>query len=75
MIITSSNIPVEPAYGVYIFQLMRYSSVYGPCHDFLDRELLYIDELNRIRNMFEIFVTEYLASDFRSDVLTNLTTM
>jgi hypothetical protein len=35
-----SNIPADPAYGVYISQLIRYSSACGCYQDFLDRGLL-----------------------------------
>jgi hypothetical protein len=35
-----SNIPAAPAYGVYISQLMRYSTACGSYRDFLDRGLL-----------------------------------
>ena len=35
-----SNIPVVPAYGVYISQLIRYSTACVSYQDFLDRELL-----------------------------------
>ena len=35
-----SNIPAEPAYGVYISHLIRYSRACGSCHDFLGRGLL-----------------------------------
>ena len=35
-----SNIPVAPAYGVYISQLIRYSRACGYYQDFLDRGLL-----------------------------------
>ena len=35
-----SNIPAAPAYGVYISQLIRYSSACGSYQNFLDRELL-----------------------------------
>ena len=35
-----SNIPAAPAYGVYIFQLIRYSRACGSYQDFLDRGLL-----------------------------------
>jgi hypothetical protein len=35
-----SNIPAAPAYGVYIFQLIRYSRACGSYHHFLDRGLL-----------------------------------
>jgi hypothetical protein len=35
-----SNIPAAPAYGVYIFQLVRYSRACGSYQDFLDRGLL-----------------------------------
>ena len=35
-----SNIPAEPAYGVYISQLIRYSIACGSYQDFLDRGLL-----------------------------------
>jgi hypothetical protein len=35
-----SNIPAESAYGVYIFQLIRYSRACGSYQDFLDRGLL-----------------------------------
>ena len=34
-----SNTPATPAYGVYISQLMRYSSVCGSYQDFFDRGL------------------------------------
>ena len=36
----SSNIPAAPAYGVYISQLIRYSSACISYHEFLDRGLL-----------------------------------
>ena len=36
----NSNIPVTPAYGVYISQLRRYSRACGSYQDFLDRGLL-----------------------------------
>ena len=35
-----SNIPAAPAYGVYIYQLIRYSRACGSYQDFLDRGLL-----------------------------------
>ena len=35
-----SNIPVAPAYGVYISQLIRYSRACGSYQDFLDKGLL-----------------------------------
>ena len=35
-----SNIPVAPAYGVYISQIIRYSRACGSYQDFLDRGLL-----------------------------------
>ena len=35
-----SNIPAAPAYGVYIFQMMRYSRACGSYQDFLNRGLL-----------------------------------
>ena len=35
-----SNIPAEPAYGLYICQLIRYSTARGLYQDFLDRGLL-----------------------------------
>ena len=35
-----SNIPAAPAYGVYISQMIRYSSACGSYRDFLDRGLL-----------------------------------
>jgi hypothetical protein len=35
-----SNIPGAPAYGVYIYQLIRYSRACGSYQDFLDRGLL-----------------------------------
>jgi hypothetical protein len=35
-----SNIPVVPAYGVYISQMIRYSRACGSYQDFLDRGLL-----------------------------------
>ena len=35
-----SNIPAAHAYGVYISQLIQYSSACGSYHDFLDRGLL-----------------------------------
>ena len=35
-----SNIPAAPAYGVYISQLIRYSSACGSYQDFLDKGLL-----------------------------------
>jgi hypothetical protein len=35
-----TNIPVAPAYGEYISQLIRYSRAYGSYQDFLDRGLL-----------------------------------
>jgi hypothetical protein len=35
-----SNIPTAPAYGVYISQMIRYSSACGSYQDFLDRGLL-----------------------------------
>jgi hypothetical protein len=35
-----SNIPAEPAYGVYTSQLIRYSRACGSYQDFLDRWLL-----------------------------------
>jgi hypothetical protein len=35
-----SDIPAEPAYGVYISQLIRYSRPCGSYHDFIDRGLL-----------------------------------
>jgi hypothetical protein len=35
-----NNIPVAPAYGVYISQLIRYSRPCGSYQDFLDRRLL-----------------------------------
>jgi hypothetical protein len=36
----SSNIPAVPVYGVYISQLMQYSSGCGSYQDFFDRGLL-----------------------------------
>ena len=36
----SSNIPAAPAYGVYIFQLIRYFRACISYHDFLDRGLM-----------------------------------
>ena len=41
----SSNIPAATAYGVYIFQLIRYSRACGSYHDFLDRGLLHTRKL------------------------------
>ena len=35
-----SNIPAAPAYGVYIYQLIRYSRACGSYQDFRDRGLL-----------------------------------
>jgi hypothetical protein len=35
-----SNIPAAPAYGVYIYQLIRYSRACGSYDDFLDRGVL-----------------------------------
>ena len=35
-----SNIPAEPAYVVYIFQLIWYSRACNSYHDFLDKGLL-----------------------------------
>ena len=35
-----SNIPVTPAYGVYISQLIRFSRACGSYHDFLNSGLL-----------------------------------
>jgi hypothetical protein len=35
-----SNIPAEPAYGVYISQMIRYSRACGSYQDFLDRGFL-----------------------------------
>ena len=35
-----SNIPVAPAYGVYISPLIRYSRACGSCNDFIDIWLL-----------------------------------
>ena len=35
-----SNIPLRPAYGVYISQLIRYSRACGSYQNFLDRGLL-----------------------------------
>ena len=35
-----NNIPAALAYGVYIFQLIQYSRLWGSHHDFLDRSLL-----------------------------------
>jgi hypothetical protein len=35
-----SNIPAAPVYGVYIYQLIGYSSACGSYQDFLDRRLL-----------------------------------
>jgi hypothetical protein len=40
-----SNIPAEPAYGVYITQLIRYVRACGSYQDFLGRELLLIRNL------------------------------
>ena len=39
------NIPVAPAYGVYISQMIQYSSACGSYQDFLDRGLLLTREL------------------------------
>ena len=39
------NIPAAPPYGVYISQLIRYSSACGSYRDFLDREFLLIRKL------------------------------
>jgi len=36
----SSNIPASPAHGVYISQLIRYSSAFVPYCDFQDRAQL-----------------------------------
>jgi hypothetical protein len=41
----SSNIPAATAYGVYIFQLIRYSRACGSYHDFLVRGLLHTRKL------------------------------
>jgi hypothetical protein len=40
-----SNIPAAPAYGVYIFQLIRYSRACGSYQDFLNRELVLTRQL------------------------------
>ena len=40
-----SNIPAAPAYGVYIYQLIRYSRACGSYQDFLDRGLLLTRQL------------------------------
>ena len=46
-----SNIPVAPAYGVYISKLMRYSRTCISFHDFLDRGLLLTRKrLNQVPN-------------------------
>ena len=37
---TCSNIPVAPAYGIYISQMIRYSRACGSYQNFLDRGLL-----------------------------------
>jgi hypothetical protein len=42
-----SNIPAEPAYGVNISQLTRYSRACGTYHDFLDRGLLLTRKLQK----------------------------
>jgi hypothetical protein len=36
-----NNIPAAPAYGVYNFQLMRYSRDYGSHHECLDRKEIF----------------------------------
>ncbi len=41
----SSNIPTSPAYGVYILQLIRYSSACAQYSDFLDRAQLLTQKL------------------------------
>ena len=67
-----SNIPVAPAYRIYISQLIRYSRAYGSYQDFLDRGLLLIWKLLNqwflfvmlesfaIVTMTWLIVTEYL---------------
>ena len=42
-----SNIPAAPAYGIYIYQLIRYSRACGSFHDFLDNLLLTRKLLNK----------------------------
>ena len=44
-----SNIPLAPAYGVYISLLVRYSSVCGCYHNVLDRVLLLTKKLTEPR--------------------------
>jgi hypothetical protein len=43
-----SNIPVAPAYGVYISQLIWYFRACGSYQDFLDRGLLLTGKLDRV---------------------------
>ena len=68
-----SNIPVAPAYVVYISQLIRYSRACGSNHDSLDIKLLLTREVQN-----ESFLLVKLKSSLQSftvDTMTWLTAM
>ena len=63
-----SNIPVAPAYVVYISQLIRYFRACGSNHDFLDRGLLLTRKLLNQgflswSHHFESFTVDTIATD------------
>ena len=55
-----SNIPVSPAYGVYISQLIRYAIACSSYVDFMDRGRLLIEKI-----VDQDYTLEKLKIDFR----------
>jgi hypothetical protein len=57
-----SNIPAASAYGVYIYQVIRYSRDCGSYQDFLDRGLLLTRKRKFIMGKFKSSLLSYLVS-------------
>jgi hypothetical protein len=66
-----SNIPAAPAYGVYIYQMIRYSRACGSYQDFLDRGLLLTwVPFGKVEvNHFENFMVATITFSFRHCVV------